>query len=48
MPTFGSASKTDSLEIRWPDGSRESRRDVSGGARLVIEQSRPTPTPNPR
>jgi hypothetical protein len=35
---LGTAPQVDSLEIRWPDGGRETRADVPGGARLVIEQ----------
>ncbi|PYQ32579.1 MAG: hypothetical protein DMF55_12970 [Acidobacteria bacterium] len=35
---LGSAKKIDSLEIRWPDGTRETRRDIAPGAALVLEQ----------
>jgi hypothetical protein len=39
--TFGlaRAAKIDSLEIRWPDGSRETRWDIARGATVVIEES---------
>jgi hypothetical protein len=30
-----------SLEIRWPDGTRETRKDVPAGSHLVLEQSKP-------
>jgi len=38
--TFGSdgAPKIDSLEIRWPDGTRETRRDIARGAFVVVEE----------
>ncbi|HEY3124704.1 MAG TPA: ASPIC/UnbV domain-containing protein, partial [Thermoanaerobaculia bacterium] len=38
--TFGldGAAKIDSLEIRWPDGTRETRRDLARGAAVVIEE----------
>lgn len=36
---LGGSSKIDSLEIRWPDGTRETRRDLAGGSRLEIEQT---------
>jgi enediyne biosynthesis protein E4 len=35
---LGSAKKIDSLEIRWPDGTRETRRDIAPGATVVFEQ----------
>jgi hypothetical protein len=35
---LGGTKKIDSLEIRWPDGTREIRRDISGGARAKIGQ----------
>jgi hypothetical protein len=35
---LGSATKIDSLEIRWPDGTRETRRDIAPGAAVVFEQ----------
>jgi hypothetical protein len=40
--TFGldGVAAIDSLEIRWPDGSREVRQKVPGGSFLRIEQSR--------
>jgi hypothetical protein len=39
--TFGlaEAKKIDSLEIRWPDGTRETYRDLPGGSRTVEEGS---------
>jgi hypothetical protein len=41
--TFGlaGARKIDSLEIRWPDGNVETRKDLPGGTRLVVKQGRP-------
>jgi hypothetical protein len=38
---LGGARQVDRLEIRWPDGSRETRAAVPGGTRLVIEQAKP-------
>jgi hypothetical protein len=38
---LGEASKIDSLEIRWPDGQAEIRRDLAGGTRLLVQQGRP-------
>jgi hypothetical protein len=35
---LGAARKIDSLEIRWPDGKVETRTNLSGGTRLVVEQ----------
>ena len=41
---LGPASKIDSLEIRWPDGTTQRLADVPGGARLtVVEGSAPLP-----
>ena len=37
----GQRGKIDSLEIRWPDGQMDARKDISGGARLLVEQHRP-------
>jgi hypothetical protein len=37
--TFGSVGKIDTLEIRWPDGSRETRRDLPAGSVRFAEQS---------
>jgi hypothetical protein len=37
---LGDASKIDSLEIRWPDGRTQTLRDLPGGARLTVEQTR--------
>jgi len=37
---LGSAAKIDSLEIRWPDGTKETRKDVPGGARLTIVEGK--------
>ncbi len=28
----------DSLEIRWPDGTRETHRDIAPGGAVVFEQ----------
>ena len=38
---LGGAKQIDSLEVRWPDGTRETRRDVAAGSHLVLEQSKP-------
>jgi hypothetical protein len=35
---LGGAAKIDTLEIRWPDGTKQSLSDVPGGARLRIEE----------
>ena len=35
---LGAAAKIDTLEIRWPDGTTQTLRDVPGGARLAITQ----------
>jgi hypothetical protein len=35
---LGGAPKIDALEIRWPDGTTQTLKDVAGGARLVIVQ----------
>ncbi len=35
---LGTASKIDTLEIRWPDGATQTLRDIPGGARLTIRQ----------
>ncbi|HMA18293.1 MAG TPA: ASPIC/UnbV domain-containing protein, partial [Thermoanaerobaculia bacterium] len=37
---LGRASKIDSLEIRWPDGTLETRRDVPGGSALFLEEGK--------
>jgi hypothetical protein len=37
----GDAKKIDSLEIRWPDGKVEARKNLPGGTRLVVEQESP-------
>jgi hypothetical protein len=36
----GEAGKIDSLEIRWPDGNVEARKELPGGTRLVVDQER--------
>ncbi len=38
---LGDAEKIDTLEIRWPDGATETRKDVPGAARLTITQETP-------
>jgi hypothetical protein len=38
---LGTAGRIDSLEIRWPDGESETRRNVPGGTSLVVEERRP-------
>jgi len=35
---LGDAAKIDTLEIFWPDGARETLRDVPGGARLDVKE----------
>jgi enediyne biosynthesis protein E4 len=35
---LGDAAKIDFLDIRWPDGSVETRRDIPGGARVVVRE----------
>jgi len=35
---LGGATKIDALEIRWPDGSTETARNVPGGSRLRLEE----------
>jgi hypothetical protein len=35
---LGTAKKIDSLEIRWPDGTTQTMKDVPGGARLTVTQ----------
>ena len=37
---LGGAPKIDSLEIRWPDGATQTLRDISGGARLTVQESK--------
>jgi enediyne biosynthesis protein E4 len=37
---LGTAAKIGVLEIRWPDGSRETRRNIAPGATVVIEEGR--------
>ena len=37
---LGSAAKIDTMDIRWPDGSSETVKDIPGGARLTIEEGR--------
>lgn len=37
---LGRASKLDSLEIRWPDGTLETRRDVPAGSALFLEEGK--------
>ncbi|MEO8188752.1 MAG: CRTAC1 family protein [Acidobacteriota bacterium] len=46
---LGAAPRIDSLDIRWPDGTTETHRDIPGGTRLTIEE-RPPPAevPSPR
>jgi hypothetical protein len=35
---LGTAPKIDTLEIRWPDGSTQTLRDVPGGSRLTLTE----------
>jgi hypothetical protein len=39
---LGGAAKIDTLEIRWPDGQKQTLQGIAGGARLTVRQS-PTP-----
>jgi hypothetical protein len=41
MPAFSPAARIDSLEIRWPDGTLETRRDVPEGSALLLEEGKP-------
>ena len=36
---LGDAPKIDTLEIRWPDGQKQTLQDIAGGARLTVRQS---------
>ena len=36
---LGEARQVDSLEVRWPDGRREIRRDIPGGTSLRVEKA---------
>src|SRR5262249_30111270 len=38
---LGGAARIDALEIVWPDGRTEARKDVPAGARLTIEEGKP-------
>ena len=38
---LGDAAKIESVEIRWPDGSTRTLRDVPGGARLTVREGAP-------
>jgi ASPIC and UnbV len=42
---LGSSPAIESLEIRWPDGTREVRRDLRGGSTIFVEEKAP-PLPN--
>ncbi len=44
---IGDATKVDSLEVRWPDGSTASWRDVPADSRLGIFQGAPQPVQLP-
>jgi len=37
---LGSAAQIDSLEIRWPDGTTETAKDLPGGSRWKIEEGK--------
>jgi hypothetical protein len=39
---LGSATKIDTLEIRWPDGATRTLRDLPGGSRLIVEEGSET------
>ena len=36
---LGDAPKIDTLEIRWPDGQKQTLQGIAGGARLTVRQS---------
>jgi hypothetical protein len=40
---LGGVSKIDTLQIRWPDGTLETYRDLAGGAKAVITQGAARP-----
>jgi len=40
---LGGATQIDVLEIRWPDGTTETRREIAGGTRQTIVEYPPTP-----
>jgi hypothetical protein len=43
---LGSATRIDALEIRWPDGTTETAKDLPGGSRWKVEEGKAsTPTP---
>ncbi len=37
---LGGADRIDALEIRWPDGTRQTLRDLAGGSAVVVEEGR--------
>ena len=39
---LGGSGKIDRLEIRWPDGTTETLRDIEGGASYLVEEGRGT------
>ena len=42
---LGAAARIDSLEVRWPDGLRETRRNLPGGSNRTIERAAPSTRP---
>jgi hypothetical protein len=40
---LGGAARIDKLEVRWPDGTVESHRDLPGGAPVVLTEGKPGP-----
>jgi hypothetical protein len=42
---LGRAPAIESLEIRWPDGTRETRRDLRGGSTVLVEEKTSPPLP---
>jgi len=42
---LGRAPAIESLEIRWPDGARETRRDLRGGSTVLVEEKASPPLP---
>jgi hypothetical protein len=38
---LGEAERIDSLEVRWPDATRQMHRDIPGGSDLRIEEGKP-------
>jgi hypothetical protein len=37
---LGSATQVDKIEVRWPDGSEETFKDIRGDQRIVVRQGK--------